>query len=118
MLYYSKPLRNVLESLIDSDVVAKSNNVKLISDNEMYSIILSVPGLTKEDLVISIKDEMITIQYDEKEQNHFISSFKRTYNIPDDVNEKDITGKVENGILTITLPKSKKKRLERFISLN
>jgi HSP20 family molecular chaperone IbpA len=41
-----------------------------------------------------------------------------SYNIPDDVREKDIIGKVDNGVLELTLPIDKKKSLERLISLN
>jgi HSP20 family molecular chaperone IbpA len=42
----------------------------------------------------------------------------RFYDIPDDVKEKDIEGKVENGVLELTLPIDKKKSIERLISLN
>jgi hypothetical protein len=38
--------------------------------------------------------------------------------VPDDVDEKNITGSVENGVIEIILPKSKKKSVERLISLN
>jgi HSP20 family protein len=81
-----------------------------------------VPGLTKDDLKISIKDGYLSISFKKEDGDNvnysFVSSFSKTYSIPDDVNEKEITGKVENGILEINLPKSKKKSLERFISLN
>jgi hypothetical protein len=40
------------------------------------------------------------------------------YNIPEDVKEKEIEGKVENGVLILSLPIDKKKSLERLISLN
>ena len=35
-----------------------------------------------------------------------------------DVQEKNIEGKVENGVLTISLPIDKRKNIERLISLN
>lgn len=93
-----------------------------ISKDELgYKVSISVPGLTKEDLKISTKEGTLRISYekkDEDDQNYFIGSFIKTYNIPDDVKEKDIEGKVENGILTLSLPIDKKKTLERMISLN
>jgi len=93
-----------------------------VSKNETeYKVSISVPGLTKEDLKISTKDGILRISFekDEKdERNHFITSFVKSYNIPDDVKEKDIVGKVENGILELTLPIDKKKSIERLISLN
>jgi HSP20 family molecular chaperone IbpA len=47
-----------------------------------------------------------------------MNSFTKSYSLPDDVKEKDVEGKVENGILVLTLPLDKKKPLERVISLN
>jgi HSP20 family protein len=86
-----------------------------------YVVSISVPGLTKDDLKISIKDGILKITYEKTEgdtERHFIGSFVKSYNIPDDVKEKDVEGKVENGVLTLTLPLDKKKAIERLISLN
>jgi HSP20 family protein len=93
----------------------------IAKDELGYKVSISVPGLTKEDIKISIKEGTLKISYvkeDGDDQNHFIGSFIKSYNIPDDVKEKDIEGKVENGVLTLSLPIDKKKTLERMISLN
>lgn len=90
-------------------------------NDEGYVVSISVPGLTKDDLKISIKDGVLKIIYEKTEGDkdlHFIGSFVKSYNIPEDVKQKDIEGKVENGVLTLTLPLEKKKPLERLISLN
>lgn len=90
-------------------------------NNDGYVVSISVPGLTKDDLKISIKDGILKIAYEKTEgdkDHHFIDAFVKSYNIPDDVKEKDIEGKVENGVLVLTLPLEKKKPLERLISLN
>ena len=64
-------------------------------------------------------DEIISYSKEEKsETSHFVNSFTKSYSLPDDVKEKDVEGKVENGILELTLPIDKKKPLERIISLN
>ena len=93
-----------------------------ISKDELgYKVSISVPGLTKEDLKITVKEGVMKVAYEKEEgarENYFVGSFVKTYNIPDDVKEKDIEGKVENGVLTLTLPIDKKKTLERMISLN
>jgi HSP20 family protein len=93
-----------------------------VSKNETeYKVSISVPGLTKEDLKISTKDGILRISFEgeeKDERNNFTTSFVKSYNIPDDVKEKDIIGKVENGILELTLPIDKKKSIERLISLN
>lgn len=86
-----------------------------------YNLYVSVPGLTKDDLKILTKDGVLKITYEKEENNeksYFVSSFSKSYVIPEDVKEKDIEGKVENGVLEIKLPIDKKKSLERYISLN
>lgn len=114
------PFRDVLDTFFDANF--NHLNTKLSTKEDGYYVYMSVPGLTKNDLKISVKDGYLTISYNKenvKEENYsFVSSFKKTYIVPDDVNEKDITGKVENGVLEIMLPKSKKKSTERLIEIN
>lgn len=98
-----------------------SPSTKVIKNETEYSVLLGVPGLTKDDLKISIKEGIIKISYEknsEEVNHHFINSFTKSYYIPDDVKEKDIEGKVENGVLKLTLPIDKKKSIERTILLN
>ena len=93
-----------------------------IKKNETeYTVSISVPGLTKDDLKILTKEGVLRISYEKQESDnihYFVDSFVKSYTIPDDVKEKDIYGTVENGVLTLSLPIDKKKSLERLISLN
>jgi HSP20 family protein len=98
---------------------APQTNIKK-SDNE-YKLFISIPGLTKEDLKITTKDGVLKISFERNEKTdntYFVNNFVKSYYIPEDVKEKDIEGKVENGVLSIILPIDKKKTLERLISLN
>jgi|APGre2960657404_1045060.scaffolds.fasta_scaffold10745_5 HSP20 family molecular chaperone IbpA len=121
---YRDPLKDMLDTFFDRPSLSttRENSTKLVTRDNEYAVYFSVPGLTKDDLKISIKDGYLSISFKKEDGDNvnysFVSSFSKTYSIPDDVNEKEITGKVENGILEINLPKSKKKSLERFISLN
>ena len=99
----------------------KTPETNVVKEETGYVISISVPGLTKEDLKISTKEGVLKISYEKTEgdnSRHFVGSFTKSYNIPDDVQEKYIEGKVENGVLTISLPIDKRKSLERLISLN
>lgn len=90
------------------------------SDND-YKLFISVPGLKKDDLKISTKEGVLKISFEKSESDeniYFVNNFVKSYYIPDDVREKDIEGKVEDGVLTLILPIDKKKSLERLISLN
>jgi len=119
---YRDPFKDVLDTFFEKPSLLRDGQSKIVTRDDEYQIYLSVPGLTKNDLTISVKDGLISISYKKEETDDknysFVNSFKKTYSIPEDVSEKDISGKVENGVLQIILPKNKKKSLERFISLN
>ena len=118
---FKDPFFQNLEGVFDSSKFMKTPETKVSKNETEYEVQISVPGLRKDDLKISTKDGVLKISYEKNEKQntqYFVETFTKSYNIPDDVKEKDIVGKVENGILTLSLPIDKKKSLERLISLN
>lgn len=88
-----------------------------IKENEKgFELELSVPGRKKEDFNIEIDDSLLTISSEFKTENETkegnytrrefgFSSFKRSFTLPESVNEEKIDATYENGILKFTLPK-------------
>lgn len=88
-----------------------------IKENETgFELELSVPGRKKEDFNIEIDDSLLTIsselktESETKEENYTrrefgYSSFKRSFTLPESVDEDKIDAMYENGILKFTLPK-------------
>lgn len=96
----------------------KRSNV--IENDDNYRIEIAVPGLTKEDIEMNVKDSVLTISYKREESDdkyYFTNSFEKQYSLPSDVNEKGITAKIENGILAATIPKDKKKIKDLVITI-
>jgi HSP20 family protein len=118
---FKDPFFQGFESVFETSKYLKSPETRIRKTETEYVVLMSVPGLTKEDLKISTKEGILKISFEKEESDdsvYFTSSFVKSYNIPDDVKEKDIVGKVENGILELNLPIDKKKSIERLISLN
>lgn len=118
---FKDPFFQGFESAFETSKFLKTPETKVSKSETEYTVSISVPGLTKDDLKISTKEGVLRISFDKEETDdtrHFMGSFTKSYSIPDDVKEKDIEGKVENGVLELRLPIDKKKSLERFISLN
>lgn len=116
---FKDPFFNIMSEFSVNDQFGVKTRVNKLDDS--YLIRMAVPGLTKEDLKITTKDGILKISFDgseDKLNEFFVSAFTKSYSIPDDVNEKDIFGKVENGLLEVSLPISKKKNHERLITLN
>lgn len=118
---FKDPFQSIFDEVLDTRSYLRTPQISVRKHDNEYKVLMSVPGLTKEDIKISTKEGVLTISYNKEEKDdktHFVSSFYKSYTLPEDVKEDNIKGKVENGILELTLPTDKKKSLERLISLN
>ncbi len=91
----------------------------LLETADHYRLQLDVPGLSKEDLNISYKDNQLTVsgertseRTDENEEyvrvERSFGQFYRSFTLPRTVNAEDIEAAYENGVLTINVPKTEK----------
>ena len=107
-------LDNIFKDLfISKNYATLKTNIKETKDN--YIMTLLIPGFTKEDIDINLKDEYltITVSKEEKEEEYLLKeinnySYKRSYYVGK-VELTDIKAKLENGILTLTINKVKEK---------
>jgi len=88
-----------------------------IKENEKeYYLELFVPGRSKEDFIIEIDEAVLTISSEIKKENEevndnytrkefSISSFKRSFTLPDTIATDKIDANYEGGILKFNLPK-------------
>jgi HSP20 family protein len=88
-----------------------------IKENEKeYYLELFVPGRSKEDFTIEIDEAVLTISSEIKKENEevndnysrkefSISSFKRSFTLPDTIATDKIDANYEGGILKFNLPK-------------
>ena len=112
---------------------APAVNVK--EDAKAYTMELAVPGIKKEFCRVNIHADgnlevAIENKLEHKEENkkeHFLrrefsySNYQQTYVLPDDIEKDHIAAKVDNGVLTITLPKFTKeevKQIQRQINID
>ena len=95
-----------------------SPRMNIVETKNDYQVELCVPGLTKDDLKLSIDAEgnlvveMVKETKEEKneEQRYLrhefsVEHFRQTVMLPDDIHKDQIKAKVENGILGIVIPK-------------
>lgn len=100
--------------------------VDVFQTNDAIIIQSAVAGISANDLDISINGDMITIkgrrqaQYGHIASEHYFieecywGNFSRSIILPLDVLHDEISASLENGILTITLPKAKKSQNARI----
>ncbi len=89
-----------------------------IAENEKeYEVQAELPGMKKDEIKISLKDDVLTLSGErksEKEENgknfhrteRSYGQFERCFHLPKNVKVSDIKADYKNGILTVNIPKS------------
>tara|TARA_R110002020_G_scaffold21009_1_gene71087 strand:- start:53795 stop:54133 length:339 start_codon:yes stop_codon:yes gene_type:complete len=88
---------------------------------EAYLVEMAVPGLKKSDFNIDLHNQILTISMNKEEETEQkdgnytrkefgYASFKRTFSLPETVNDGDIKAHYNDGILKIQLPKKEEAR--------
>ena len=99
--------------------------INLWEDEEALSAEAELPGLKMEDLEVSVQGQELILRGERKEEaapetsyprrERFIGPFHRSVPLPADVDPEKIEATLENGILTVRMPKSsaaKPRRIE------
>ncbi|MEX2511946.1 MAG: Hsp20/alpha crystallin family protein [Cyclobacteriaceae bacterium] len=100
----------------DQNFEIPSVNVKE-KDNE-FQVEVAAPGFEKKDFKIEFSDGVLTIQAEKEEkkeeqkeeykrQEFSYSSIKRSFSLPENIENEKIQAKYENGILHLNIPKTK-----------
>ena len=116
----------VFNDFFDTDFMTRTKatapaiNVK--ETEKDYTVEVAAPGMTKDDFNVNIaKDgnlhihmEAHTEKKEEDKKSHYLrrefaySKFEQTLLLPDDVEKEAIAARVNDGVLTVTLPKMAK----------
>jgi len=107
-------------------------SVNIREDEKAFYLELAVPGMEKKDLRIEVKDDVLTISSEHKEdrdedfdgyrrREFSYSSFSRSFYLPEDVNGEKIGASYKDGILNVEIPKleeEKKKEKVRSVTIS
>jgi HSP20 family protein len=105
--------------------------VNVTDHKDKLRILTEIPGLDKKQVSVEVTDGVLTISggkrdlYDgESNDVNFIrrelkhSSFKRSFNLGDNLNHSDVSAKFDNGILIVDVPKTEpEKPKKKFIKI-
>lgn len=132
----------VFNDLFNNDWMIKANStapaINVIETEQDYRVEVAAPGMTKDDfniridendnLVVSMEKKQETKEEipqqegqnnpDKKEGRYLrrefsYSKFQQTLVLPENVDKDKIQAKVENGVLTITIPKRSEEEAQK-----
>jgi HSP20 family protein len=96
---------------------ARAPALDMAESERAYTVTLDMPGVTKENVKVSVEGKQVTVQAesqrnDERKEGdrivyreRAITSYARSFSLPLEVDQAEAVAKLENGVLTLTLPK-------------
>ena len=110
--FFNRDLPSVFTSNFNTGITLPKVNIR--EDKDSYFVDMAVPGLKKNDFQIDLDNQELSISAeidDYQESGEHLrrefgySSFKRSFSLPETVNEDKIKAEYRDGILSIHLPK-------------
>lgn len=116
----------VFDDVISTDVAKAdpastfyNSSANIVEKDDRYVVEFACPGLTKNDVTVTVEGSRITIDYktqrtdsgesDKKyvSRSWYTRSMHETFEIPEDVDETQVSAAVRDGVLYVTMPKLK-----------
>ena len=137
VMFKNSWMPTLFEDFLNTDFMPRANStapaVNVKESETAYTMELAAPGIKKEFCRVNInEDGNLAIAIENKcehkhedKSHHYLrrefsySNYEQSYTLPDDVERDKISAKVEDGILTVTMPKMEKevKKLSKAIEV-
>lgn len=90
---------------------------EVAEEGNNYVMKFDLPGVPKDQVKVEIDKDQITVRAERKEEKKqeskkkffsevYYGSYSRSFTLPGPVDEKKVDAKFENGVLTVTVPKT------------
>ncbi|HEX5806701.1 MAG TPA: Hsp20/alpha crystallin family protein [Macromonas sp.] len=107
--FFVKPLHG--------DPLPPSIKVDVKESPQAYTVQAEIPGVAKEDIHVTVEDNVVTLRAEVKQQDsqtsdekllrseRYFGAVARSFQLPVDIDNAAAKAKYDNGVLTLTLPK-------------
>lgn len=97
------------------DLAGSYPTVDIFKQGEDYILKSELPGISKDDIDITIQDNMVTLKGSKKvekevrEEDYYhcervFGSFQRSFELPSTIDRKKVKASFKDGVLEVTLP--------------
>lgn len=99
-------MTSIINELLNIDRAYQKERNLVKSSDDVYTVEFELPGFSKQDVKITVADETLTVKAEKGEKK------KPPYRISLNnlVSLEDISSKMSDGLLTITMPKKEIKK--------
>lgn len=118
---WNNDLPNIFEDILSSDFdmdigLSKVPQINIREEEKSYIIDVASPGREKKDFDIKVQDGILTVKGSKKDSNETsnkryhkreisYSSFQKSYELPDNIDQEKVSANYKDGILSIVIPK-------------
>lgn len=102
-------------------------SIDLVESDEGYTLTAELPGVEEKDVEVLLSDKVLTLRGEKKSAHEderrrfgerYYGRFERQMELPVEIEQDKVAASFRNGVLTVTLPKSKEaKRSVKRIAL-
>ena len=117
---------NLLDTMLDDFMspatsgpqdTAFSPRIDVVENDKGYQIEADLPGVAKNDLKVAIDGQRVTIEAEVRRETErkegetvmhserVVRKYARSFELPHEVDDASAVAKLDNGVLTLTLPK-------------
>ena len=97
--------------------------VNINEDDNQFIIDVAAPGMEKKDFKLELNHNVLTISAEKEEEKEEkkrkfsrrefnYASFRRSFTLPNMVNEEGIKATYQNGVLSISIPKKEEAKVK------
>jgi HSP20 family protein len=128
--YEPKTISNWFDELFTSNLEPRSlagvyPPIEVKEEGDRFVLTAEMPGLSKDDIAIDVKNGVLTISGEkkneqvEKSEGYFYSErsygkFSRSFNLGENVSEDGVDAEYKEGVLKVYLKKNKEKEARRI----
>jgi HSP20 family protein len=110
-------IRDEMDRLFDSSFgpAFRAPVLDVYQDKDQFTVVAELPGLKKEDIELSLHDDVLTISGERKQDKkgeegyrneRFFGRFQRSVTLPTGVDSEKVKATYQDGILKVALPKA------------
>jgi HSP20 family protein len=100
----------------------------IIEGDDTYRIVIDIPGLSKNEVNVSLKDDVLTVRGERvneigdediyRRQERASGVFSRSFALPQNVVTSEVDASFRTGVLTISMPKTETHEDSTHIPIN
>lgn len=106
--FFQQAFANVGRLPAYSRAASQTLAADIVENAEGYVAYFELPGFQRDDVKVTVENDVLTVEATRKERDgdeERSSTFRRSMSVPDSVDGQNVSARLEDGLLAVTLPK-------------